>query len=374
MQRKTSGALALAAALTVGLGLGIAAREPLVAAWRGVGARTAGTGALPLAQPRTTASGPAGSAAASSALTASMGDAGLQPNAAEGTVIRVAQQASPSVVLVERQGGSGSGVIVERDGIVLSNAHVVGDAAAVQVTLADGRRVAGQVLGRDPTVDVAVIRIPITDAPAAPIADSDRLLVGQTAIAIGNPLGYERSVTTGVVSALNRSIQGATLEALIQTDAAINPGNSGGPLLDSQGRVIGINTAIIPGASGLGFAIPINLANNIKQQVLTTGRIRRAVLGIYPVDVTAPLAEQFGLAVREGVLVYGVERNSPAARAGLQPGDIITRMNDQAIESNGDLRRVLRAVGPGGTVRVQGVRRGGARVSAAVQLGEQIIR
>jgi serine protease Do len=362
MQRRTSGAVALAAALTVGIGLGIAGREPLAEAWRGVGTRNAVAGPFPLAQTRATAA---------SALPS---EVDLQPGAGEGTVIRVAQQASPSVVLVERQGGSGSGVIVERNGIVLSNAHVVGDAPAVQVTLADGRRVAGQVLGRDPTVDVAVIRIPITDAPAAPLADSDRLQVGQTAIAIGNPLGYERSVTTGIVSALNRSIQGATLEALIQTDAAINPGNSGGPLLDSQGRVIGINTAIIPGASGLGFAIPINLANNIKTQVLTTGRIRRAVLGIYPVDVTAPMAEQLGLATREGVLVYGVERNSPAARAGLQPGDIITRMNDREIGTGGDLRSVLRAAGPGGTVRVEGVRRGGARVRATVTLGEQTIR
>jgi serine protease Do len=221
---------------------------------------------------------------------------------------------------------------------------------------------------------VAVVRIPATDAPVAPIGDSDQLVPGQTAVAIGNPLGYERSVTTGVVSGLNRSIRGASLEALIQTDAAINPGNSGGPLLDSQGRVIGINTAIIPAASGLGFAVPINLARNIAEQLLTTGRIRRAVLGIQPVDVTPPLAQQLGLAAREGVLVYGIDETTDAYRAGIRPGDIITRLNDTRVAQSGDLRGVLREIGPGGNVRVEIVRRGARRQSFDVRLGEQVIR
>ncbi len=143
-----------------------------------------------------------------------------------------------------------SGVIIRRDGVILTNAHVVRSATDVEVGLADGRRVSGRVLGRDPTVDVAVVRIQATNLPAAPIADSDRLEVGQTAIAIGNPIGLERTVTTGVVSAVNRSPRGIELGGLIQTDAAINPGNSGGPLLDSQGRVIGINTVIVQGTTG----------------------------------------------------------------------------------------------------------------------------
>ena len=252
----------------------------------------------------------------------------------------------------------------------------MGDERTVTVTLADGRRVNGAVLGRDPGVDVAVVRLATGDATVAPIGDSDRLVVGQTAIAIGNPLGFERTVTTGVVSALNRSLPGATLEQLIQTDAAISPGNSGGPLLDSQGRVIGINTAVIrvEGAEGLGFAIPINLARDIAEQVLTTGRIRRAVLGIQPVDVTPPIAQQLGLPSPQGVLVYAIDQSTDAWRAGVRPGDIITRLNDTPVVQSGDLRRVLRAVGPGGTVRVQIVRRGTRAQTFDVRLGEQVIR
>jgi serine protease Do len=354
MQRGTVGMAALAVALGVGIGIGVTGGERLARAWRGDSAvHAAQAAALPVS---------------------TAGAQDFQPVASEATVIRVAQQASPGVVLVERQDGSGSGVVIRRDGIILTNAHVVGDFRQVTITLADGRRLPGQVLGRDPTVDVAVVRIAATDAPVVPVGDSDRLLPGQTAIAIGNPLGYERSVTTGVVSALNRSIRGATLEALIQTDAAINPGNSGGPLLDSQGRVIGINTAIIPSASGLGFAIPINLARNIADQLIATGRVRRAVLGILPVDVTPPLAQQLNLPVREGVLVYEVEPNTGAARAGLRAGDIITNINGTVIEQSGDLRRVLRAAGPGATVRVEFARRGAGRQTASVRLGEQIIQ
>ena len=355
MQRGTVGGLALAVALGVGIGVGVTGGERLSRAWRGPDSARAAV--LPVG-------GPAQLAAAT----------GAQPQLAEQTIIRVAQQASPAVVLVERQGGSGSGVVIRRDGVILTNAHVVGEANAVTVTLADGRRLDGRVLGRDPTVDVAVVRIPATDAPVAPIGDSDQLVPGQTAVAIGNPLGYERSVTTGVVSGLNRSIRGASLEALIQTDAAINPGNSGGPLLDSQGRVIGINTAIIPAASGLGFAVPINLARNIAEQLLTTGRIRRAVLGIQPVDVTPPLAQQLGLAAREGVLVYGIDETTDAYRAGIRPGDIITRLNNTRVTQSGDLRGVLREIGPGGTLRVEVVRRGAQRQTFNVRLGEQVIR
>ncbi|GLC26634.1 S1C family serine protease [Roseisolibacter agri] len=347
------GGLALAVALGVGIGIGVTGGDRLASAWRGPDT-TARAAALQL-----------GGAAA----------AATQPvMESERTIIRVAEQASPGVVMVERPGGSGSGVVIRRDGIVLTNAHVVGEARSVTITLADGRRLTGQVLGRDPTVDVAVVRIPANDAPVVPVGDSDRLVPGQIAVAIGNPLGYERSVTTGIVSALNRSIRGATLEALIQTDAAINPGNSGGPLLDSQGRVIGINTAIIPSATGLGFAIPINLARNIAEQLIATGRVRRAVLGVVPVDVTPPLAQQLGLPVREGVLIYQMDEDTDAFRVGLRPGDIITRINDTAIEQSGDMRRVLRAVGPGGTVRVQVIRRTGGRQTYTVRLGEQIIQ
>jgi serine protease Do len=274
----------------------------------------------------------------------------------EAVVIRVARQATPAVVAVAVRGGSGSGVIIRRDGVILTNAHVVRNATEVDVGLADGRRVSGRVLGRDPAVDVAVVRIQATDLPAAPLADSDRLEVGQTTIAIGNPIGLDRTVTTGIVSAVNRSPRGFELGGLIQTDAAINPGNSGGPLLDSQGRVIGINTVIVQGTTGLGFAIPINLARDIAEQVLTTGRIRRTVLGIVPDDLSPELAQQYGLPVREGVIVRQVDPGSPAARAGLQMADIITQIDEQRVTTSGDLRRILRSRRPGDLVRLTVVR------------------
>lgn len=281
----------------------------------------------------------------------------------EENIIRVARQLSPAVVSISRVGGSGSGVVVRTDGVVLTNAHVVGNASTVEVRLADGRRIPGEVLGRDPTIDIAVVRVNARDLPAAPIGDSDELEAGQTAIAIGNPLGLERTVTTGVVSAVNRSPRGFGLDGLIQTDAAISPGNSGGPLLDSRGRLIGINTAVIvgAGAEGLGFAVPINLAQDVMQQIITTGRVVRAFLGIQFVDIEPELARQFRLATSEGVLVAAVGRGTPADRAGLLPGDIITRVDDVAIDEGGDLRRTLRERRPGQSIIITVVRDGRSR-------------
>jgi serine protease Do len=283
----------------------------------------------------------------------------------------VAQQVSPAVVLVEREGSRGSGVIARRDGVVLTNAHVVGNARQVFLTFADGRRLPARVLGRDPALDVAVVRAAVQDAPVAPIGDSDRLVVGQTAVAIGNPLGFERTVTTGVISALNRSLRGSQLDQLIQTDAAISPGNSGGPLLDSQGRVIGINTAVIrvEGAQGLGFAIPINIARDIAEQLLTTGRIRRAYLGVALGDLSPGLAERYGLPTRDGAVIGTVEPGSPADRAGMRPYDIVVRANGAAVRQSGDLRRALRQAGPGATVQLEVVRVGTrGRLTVAPQL------
>lgn len=289
----------------------------------------------------------------------------------EATVIRVAKEITPTVVSVSRQGGSGSGVIVSRDGVVLTNAHVVGRANTVQIGLADGRSLDGRVIGMDETVDVAVVRVAASNLPTAPIGDSDKLEVGQSAIAIGNPLGLERTVTSGVISAVNRNPRGIDLAGLIQTDAAISPGNSGGPLVDSRGRVVGINTAVLAGAgaSGLGFAVPINLANDVVRQVLTTGRVTRAFIGIGYADIDAELARQFGLPVREGIIVGRVEPGSPAARAGIRQQDIIVRANGTAIASGGDLRRVLRGLTPGSTMRLEIVR-GQSRQTISLQLGE----
>jgi S1-C subfamily serine protease len=289
----------------------------------------------------------------------------------EATIIRVAREIRPTVVSVSQRAGSGSGIIVNRDGVVLTNAHVVGQSRTVEVGLADGRTLTGQVAGVDPTIDVAVVRVPAQNLPAAPLGDSDRLQVGQAAIAIGNPLGLERTVTSGVVSAVNRNPRGISLDGLIQTDAAISPGNSGGPLVDSRGRVIGINTAVLSGAgaSGLGFAVPINLANDVVRQILETGRITRAYLGVSFADVDQELARQFGLPVKQGIIIGAVEGGSPAARAGIRPQDIIVKGNDTAVESGGDLRRLLRTLKPGATVRLEVVRPNG-RTTIPVQLGQ----
>ena len=275
------------------------------------------------------------------------------PSTEELSIIRVARSATPSVVSVSRGDASGSGVIIRRDGVILTNAHVVGDARTVSVALADGRTLVGTVLGRDPSVDVAVVRVPISDAPVAPTGNSDQLEVGQAAIAIGNPLGLERTVTVGVVSAVNRSPRGFSLDALIQTDAAISPGNSGGPLLDSRGSVIGINTAVLSGsgASGLGFAIPINLANDIANQILTTGRVQRPFLGVAYGDIEPTMAKRFGLPVSHGIVVLQVSASSPAAQVGIRPQDIITRVDTTTIQQGADLRRVLRAHKIGDTAR-----------------------
>jgi serine protease Do len=257
--------------------------------------------------------------------------------------------------------------------MILTNAHVVGSATRVQVGLADGRKVTGTVLGRDPGLDVAVVRIPNNDVPVAPLGNSDQLQVGQLAIAVGNPLGLERTVTTGVISALNRSGRSIGGETFIQTDAAISPGNSGGPLVDSRGNVIGINSAELmgQGVSGLGFAIPINLAMAMAGQVLATGRYVRPFLGVAFSDVDADMAVQFRLPVRQGVLITDVQSGSPAARGGVRSQDIITRINDTPVAMGGDVRRVLRGLKPGDTVRLSVVRPpDGARATLTVRLGQ----
>ncbi|HEX2779674.1 MAG TPA: trypsin-like peptidase domain-containing protein [Gemmatimonadaceae bacterium] len=294
----------------------------------------------------------------------------------EEIIIRVARAITPAVVSVVQPGiGSGSGVIIRGDGVILTNAHVVGNANTVEVGLADGRRAQGRVLGRDARVDIAVVRVALDGLPTAPLGNSDQLEVGQTAIAIGNPIGLDRTVTTGIVSAVNRSPRGFELGGLIQTDAAINPGNSGGPLLDSSGRVIGINSAILQGTTGLGFAIPINLAQDIATQVLSTGRVVRAYLGIVPAELSPEIADRFNLPVREGVIVRAVGAGTPAARAGLQPADIITSIDGTAIPTAGELFRVLRARRPGDTVRIALVRldaqgRVAGRPTISVRLAE----
>jgi serine protease Do len=292
----------------------------------------------------------------------------------EQTIIEVTRRVSPAVVSIQSRAGTGSGVIIQQDGVILTNAHVVGNMRQVTVALGTGEQYTGQVLGRDPGMDLAVVRVqPREPLPVAPLGDSDQLQVGQTAIAIGNPVGLERTVTTGIVSALNRALT-PQLEELIQTDAAINPGNSGGPLLDSSGRVIGINTAVLrdvprgPTLVGIGFAVPINAGRNIAEQLLTTGRIVRSFLGIRYTDITREMAQQFRLPVQEGVILQAVEPNSPAAAAGLRPNDMITQVGTTPIRQGGDLRRVLRGTAPGQAIDIAGVRPGTGAFRAQARL------
>ena len=306
--------------------------------------------------------------------------------AAEQSLVGITQRVSPAVVGISTRGGAGSGFIIRADGIVLTNRHVVGTARVVTVELATGNEVQGRVIGTDQSHDVAIVDIPGEGLPVAPLGDSDRLQVGQTAIAIGNPLQFTRTVTTGIISGIHRNlpttIQEIGLYELIQTDAAINPGNSGGPLLNSAGQVIGISTAIAQSPSvqggvafGLGFAVPINVAREIAEQLLTTGAIRRAALGISPIDIEPEMARQFNLSIREGIIVVQVLRDAPAERAGILRGDVITRIDDTPITNSGDLRRFLRGRRGGETVTVYGIHLlNGAAYTARVRLEEVTVR
>jgi len=250
----------------------------------------------------------------------------------------------------ERQGG-GSGFVFTPDGLVLTNSHVVHDAKRIQVSLADGTRLAAHTVGDDPATDLAVIRVgmPDNDAPnliAAPLGDSQSLRVGQIAIAIGNPYGFQYTVTAGVVSALGRSLRsysGRLIEDVIQTDASLNPGNSGGPLVTSDGRVIGVNTATIMGAQGLCFAIGINTAKFVAGRLLRDGRIRRSYIGVEA--QTAPLHRRlvrfYDLASESGVFVMSIDDGSPAKKAGLREGDVIIALDGKPVAGVDDLHRLL---------------------------------
>jgi S1-C subfamily serine protease len=261
------------------------------------------------------------------------------------TVTAVAEQVSASVVRIEA-GGSGSGFVMTPDGYLLTNSHVVSGAKHVQVTLQDGQRFSGQVMGDDPHTDIALVRIDAPKLTALTFADSSALRVGQLAIAVGNPYGFDCTVTAGVVSALGRSLRtktGRLIDDVIQTDAALNPGNSGGPLVDSQGRVMGVNTAMILPAQGICFAIAANTAGFVMGKLIHEGRIRRAYLGVAGQNV--PLHRRVvrfhELARESGVLVVSVEPDSPAARAGLRDGDLLVAYGDRPVASVDDLHRLL---------------------------------
>ena len=274
-------------------------------------------------------------------------------------VVNAAEKLSPSVVNIEvrqrRQtrrgeqrevGGGGSGFIFAPDGLILTNSHVVHGATKIEVALSDGRRVPAYTVGDDPSTDIAVISIDAPNLVAAQLGDSQQLRVGQVVIAIGNPYGFQSTVTAGVVSALGRSLRsysGRLIDDVVQTDAALNPGNSGGPLVSSDGRVVGVNTATILSAQGLCFAIGINTAKFVAGRLLRDGRIRRSYIGLVGQTVPLPrrLARFHELPQESGIVVISVENGSPSERAGLRPGDLIVAFEDKPVAGIDDLHRLL---------------------------------
>ena len=261
-------------------------------------------------------------------------------------VIRAVEAVAPAVVRIDVGRGSGSGVVFTPDGFTLTNDHVVGGGGRPTATLPDGRTLAAEVVGRDPHTDLAVLRLAGASLPIAAFGSSRAVRVGQVAVAIGNPFGFQHSVTAGVVSATGRSLQarsGRVIDDIIQTDAALNPGNSGGPLVTTRGEVIGINTAMIPIAQGLCFAIASNTARLVASWLMRDGRIRRSALGVVGQNTPVPrvLARALQLAVDSGVAVASVQEGSAAAIAGLRAGDIILALAGEPVRDVTDLHRLL---------------------------------
>lgn len=278
--------------------------------------------------------------------------------------------------------GTGSGFVIKSDGLVLTNAHVVNGADTVTVTLKDGRNFTGKVLGEDELTDVAVVKISASNLPTVNLGNSDQLRPGEWAIAIGNPLGLDNTVTAGIISATDRSSSDVGVPdkriGFIQTDAAINPGNSGGPLLNQQGQVVGMNTAIIGGgAQGLGFAIPINRATEVANQLVAKGKVDHPYLGIQMATLTPDIRETLnrdsGGSVRvqasQGVIIVGVAGNSPASRAGLQTGDLLQQINGRPIKTADDVQQAVEDSTIGGSLPVE-VSRNGRNLTVSVSPGE----
>jgi serine protease DegQ len=274
----------------------------------------------------------------------------------------------------DRVASLGSGVIASADGFVLTNNHVVQAADEIAVALSDGRQVEARLVGADPESDLAVLKIEARDLPVITFGSSDSLKVGDVVLAIGNPFDVGQTVTMGIVSALGRSNLGInTFENFIQTDAAINQGNSGGALVDSNGHLVGINTAIFSrtgGSIGIGFAIPSTLVVQVMDQLIRSGKVVRGYFGVEPEDLTPDLAEVLKLQQNEGVVLKGVQRTSPAGRAGLEPGDVMLTINGQPVKNSRSMLNQISQLPPGTPARVK-VSREGREIELQVNVGER---
>ncbi|HKD39629.1 MAG TPA: Do family serine endopeptidase [Myxococcaceae bacterium] len=265
--------------------------------------------------------------------------------------------------------GAGSGFIIDPKGLVLTNNHVVQDAVSIRVKLDDGREFEGKTVGRDPLTDVALVRLTgnVQNLPVVKLGDSDAMRVGDWVVAIGNPFGLASSVSAGIISAKSRDIRASTYDDFLQTDAAINPGNSGGPLFNLKGEVIGINTAIVGGGTGIGFAVPSNMAKSLLPQLEKEGTVSRGYLGVGIQDLTPDLAKGLGVPAKEGAVVTEVRADGPAKKAGLQTDDVITGIDGQKVPSRGALTRAVGAKRPGATATLD-VFRGSKQMEIKVVL------
>ncbi len=274
----------------------------------------------------------------------------------------------------QAQTGLGSGVLVSPEGYLLTNQHVVDGADDIEVTLSDGRSASARVVGTDADSDLALLKIALDNVPVIPFGDIRQVSVGDPVLAIGNPFNVGETVTSGIVSALDRNQLGlSTIENFIQTDAAINPGNSGGALVDGEGRLVGINTAIFSrsgGSMGIGFAIPVDIAREVMDALIRDGQMTRGWIGVQPRDLTPEFADSFQLPVREGVLVTGVLRDGPAARAGLKPGDVVTAIGGVKISNTAQLLRAVGALKPPSSA-VLAVQRGSDAMTLTVPVAKR---
>jgi serine protease DegQ len=272
----------------------------------------------------------------------------------------------------ERENGLGSGVIATSDGYVLTNNHVVQAVDEILVALADGRRLQAKVVGTDPETDLAVLRIDATNLPAVTFGRSESLAIGDIVLAIGNPFNVGQTVTMGIVSALGRKDLYLNLyESFIQTDAAINRGNSGGALIDASGNLVGINAAIYSDVSiGIGFAIPTTIITQVMGQLIKTGKVVRGYFGIEAIDITSEIVDTFKLPRDAGVFIRGVQRSEPAGRAGMEAGDVMLAINDQAVRDRTSMLTQIAALAPGSTAKVKLLREG-KEVELSVQVGER---